>query len=162
MFSPTENEGVEILPGAALCRERERQGLRVEDIASLASIPVQFVRAIEENRFTDLPPSVEPLNFVRSYACALGCEPDPWIEQFQKVLPRQRPMRRLRQGASLLDDRRAIMYKRLIVAAVVVVLWLLYSLVVHTVFRSDRDNSNPDSEAISVQEIRDDAPARDR
>jgi len=158
MSSRTEQTIEPQLPGTGLCRERERQGLRAEDIASLANIPLHTVRAIEENRFDDLQSPAQAWESVTSYARVLGRDPESWLEQLQQVVPPMRSTRILRRGNDLLDDRRAILHQRLIAAAVVAVLWLLYTLIVDIVSGTRNKDVRTDSEVPAVEQTLDDNP----
>ncbi len=127
-----QGAGTQLL-GARLREERERQRLRVEDIASLATIPVHAVRAIEENRFDDLLSPAHAWQFVNSYARALDCDPGPWLDQLLELMPHARSTRILRRGRDLMDDRRVVLRQRLVATAVVAVLWLLYTFILNMV-----------------------------
>ncbi len=158
MSSKTEQEPEPRLPGPGLRRERERQSLRVEDIASLACLPVHIVRAIEENRFDDLQSPAEAWQFVASYARVLGCDPEPWLDQLQEVLPRARLTGMPRRGKDLFDDRRAVLRQRVTAAAVVAVLWLLYTLMVNVVTGTRDKDERTDIEVPAVEQTLGDNP----
>jgi len=152
MSSRTEQYTELQLPGTSLCRERERQGLRVEDIASLANISLHTVRAIEQNRFDDMESPAQAWESVTSYARVLGRDPEPWLEQLQQVMPRAHSTRMLRRGRDLLDDRRAILHEWLIAAVVVAVLWLIYTLTVNIVFGTRDKDVGTDSDVPAVEQ----------
>ena len=145
------------MPGPDLRRERERQRLRVEDIASLAGLPVHIVRAIEENRF-DLQSPAKTWQSVISYARALGCKPEPWLDQLQKVLPRARSTDAPLRGKDLFDERRAILRQRLAAVAVVAVLWLLYTLMVHVMTGTRDEDERTGIEVPAVEQTPGDNP----
>jgi cytoskeletal protein RodZ len=158
MSSKTEQQPERQLPGPGLRRERERQGLRVEDIASLAGLPVHVVRAIEENRFEDLQSSAETWQSVASYARALDRDPEPWLEQLDGVLPQTHSTGSPQRGKDLLDDRWAVLHQRLVAAAVVAVLWLLYTLVVDVMTGTRDRDEGTDIEVPAVEETLGDNP----
>jgi cytoskeleton protein RodZ len=70
--------------GEALRREREHQGISLEDIARTTRIPTRFLDAIEAEDFDNLPGLVFTRNFVRQYAEALRLD----AESLLAVLPR--------------------------------------------------------------------------
>jgi cytoskeletal protein RodZ len=65
--------------GEALRRERERQGISLEDIARNTRIQKRFLNAIEAEDFDNLPGLVFTRNFVRQYAEALGLDAEPLL-----------------------------------------------------------------------------------
>jgi len=151
MHSRTEQDTELRGPGTSLREERDRQGLRAEDIASLASIPMHSVRAIENNRFDDLPSPAHARKFVSSYARALGHDPDHWLGQLAELLPHARSIRMQRRGRNPLDDRRAALYQQLTVTAIVALLWILYSLITHMAFRTEHNDADTVGETTAIE-----------
>ena len=62
--------------GAALRSERERRGLRIEDVADHLKISARHLRALEEGDAAALPHPAYARGFIRSYAAYLGMSPD--------------------------------------------------------------------------------------
>lgn len=62
--------------GAALRTERERRGLRIEDVADHLKISARHLRALEEGDAASLPHPAYARGFIRSYASYLGMSPD--------------------------------------------------------------------------------------
>ncbi|MDE7241106.1 helix-turn-helix domain-containing protein, partial [Desulfovibrio sp.] len=62
--------------GAALRTERERRGLRIEDVADHLKISARHLRALEEGDAAALPHPAYARGFIRSYAAYLGMSPD--------------------------------------------------------------------------------------
>ncbi|MBD5647253.1 MAG: helix-turn-helix domain-containing protein [Desulfovibrio sp.] len=62
--------------GAALRTERERRGLRIEDVADHLKISARHLRALEEGDAAALPHPAYARGFIRSYAAFLGMSPD--------------------------------------------------------------------------------------
>lgn len=58
--------------GAALRAERERRGLRIEDVADHLKISARHLRALEEGDGGSLPHPAYARGFIRSYAAYLG------------------------------------------------------------------------------------------
>lgn len=62
--------------GARLRHERELRGLSLEEVARATRIPLASLERVEADRFDDLPGEVFVRGFLRSYARAIGVEPD--------------------------------------------------------------------------------------
>ena len=62
--------------GAALRAERERRGLRIEDVADHLKISARHLRALEEGDAAALPHPAYARGFIRSYAAYLGMSPE--------------------------------------------------------------------------------------
>ena len=58
--------------GAALCVEREKRGLDLEDAANKLKISARLLRALEEGDEQSLPPLAYTKGFIRSYASYVG------------------------------------------------------------------------------------------
>ena len=62
---------------------REAAGISLDSLSKKKRNNTQYLRALEECRFDDLP--VSPLyqkNFIKTYLTALGIHPDPFIHQY--------------------------------------------------------------------------------
>lgn len=62
--------------GARLRHERELRGMSLEEVARATRIPLASLERVEADRFDDLPGEVFVRGFLRSYARAIGVEPD--------------------------------------------------------------------------------------
>jgi cytoskeletal protein RodZ len=62
--------------GARLRYERELRGMSLEEVARATRIPFASLERVEADRFDDLPGEVFVRGFLRSYARAIGIEPD--------------------------------------------------------------------------------------
>lgn len=62
--------------GARLRHERELRGMSIEEVARATRIPLASLERVEADRFDDLPGEVFVRGFLRSYARAIGVEPD--------------------------------------------------------------------------------------
>jgi cytoskeleton protein RodZ len=69
--------------GAELQLARERLGWDLEEIAASLRIRLPYLRAIEEGRIADLPGNAYAVGFVRTYASALGLDPDEVARRFR-------------------------------------------------------------------------------
>lgn len=63
---------------------RESKGLELGDVAELTHVRREYLRALEEGRFADLPEDVYTRNFVRLFAHAVGLPGDEALELYQR------------------------------------------------------------------------------
>jgi cytoskeleton protein RodZ len=88
MVSFNCSQGV-FMTGESLKKRREDQGLNVEGIAKLLKIKPEYLHAIEDDLFEELPVAVYTLGYVRTYAEYLELDPDPLVLYFAEHLPEQ-------------------------------------------------------------------------
>jgi cytoskeleton protein RodZ len=99
--------------GADLAAARERLGYSLPEIAGLLRIRAPYLAALEEGRVGELPGNAYALAFLRSYAAALGLDPDELSRRFKAeaaevsrktdlVFPAPVPERGLPAGAIVL------------------------------------------------------------
>lgn len=126
--------------GETLRAEREKQCLRVTDLASLANLPPDWICAIENDRFGDLPTTTTFRQLLSAYARGLNLYPGPWIETIMAdIAPDAKTRRILRRNSYPIHDRRAGFRQSLAAMAAIAVLWMLYSMLIKTVFPDMRD-----------------------
>jgi cytoskeleton protein RodZ len=77
--------------GAMLKAERERLGLRREQITEKTRMRTQVVEAIENEAWGSLPPPVFVRGFLRAYAKVLGISQEAVIELYAKSVPPESP-----------------------------------------------------------------------
>lgn len=70
--------------GSLLKQARLSKGLELGDIAELTHVRREYLRALEEGRYADLPEDVYTRNFVRLYAQAVGVSGDQALEVYQR------------------------------------------------------------------------------
>jgi len=70
--------------GSYLKHERELRGVPLDDIAESTKISIRFLRALEENRFEDLPGEVFIKGFIRSYGQAIGSNVDELLAVYHE------------------------------------------------------------------------------
>jgi len=63
---------------------RESKGLELSDIASLTNVRKDFLLALEENRYEDLPESIFVRNFARLYSQAVGLDDKKILEMYNR------------------------------------------------------------------------------
>lgn len=68
--------------GRDLQRQREARGVALEAIASGTKVSLQYLRALEGERPSDLPGGVFNRGIVRSYCQFVGLEEGVWLERF--------------------------------------------------------------------------------
>jgi cytoskeleton protein RodZ len=68
--------------GARLKRERERQGIKLEDVAVSTKIGTRMLQALEEEHFSQLPGGIFNKGFVRAYARHLGLDENQAIADY--------------------------------------------------------------------------------
>jgi transcriptional regulator with XRE-family HTH domain len=68
--------------GSSLRRARERQGLTLAEAERATRINPRYLRALEEERFADLPGDAYARSFLREYADFLGLEAQPFVDEF--------------------------------------------------------------------------------
>ena len=86
MSSATERDDVQPLApqaGADLRAARERVGWTLQDIAAALRIRLQYLEALEDGRIAELPGNAYALGFLRTYASALGLDPDEIARRFK-------------------------------------------------------------------------------
>jgi cytoskeletal protein RodZ len=68
--------------GAYLRRERELRHVSLEELVQITRVPLKMLKAIEEDRFDELPGEVFARGFLRSYARALGLDCEEVLARF--------------------------------------------------------------------------------
>ena len=82
----TENTVLEAARvGEELREARNALGVSLEDAATQLRINKRYLQALEEGRVKDLPGAAYAVGFVRSYATALGLDPDEAVRRFRDV-----------------------------------------------------------------------------
>lgn len=69
--------------GRLLKEARAERGLELSDVSELTHVRQDYLRALEEGRFDDLPEDVYTRNFVRLYAQAVGVPASQALEVYQ-------------------------------------------------------------------------------
>jgi cytoskeleton protein RodZ len=96
--------------GAALKAAREFQGLDLEDLAQSTRIRKNYLSALEEMRMDDLPSRPFTLGYVRSYARALGLDPDAAVARFRMDAPEEDQALRAPVGVRRERDPRLVLF----------------------------------------------------
>ncbi|MFQ5597782.1 MAG: helix-turn-helix domain-containing protein [Nitrospiria bacterium] len=70
--------------GKYLQEQREEQRVSLDEMAFRTKIPIRFIKAMENNQFSEIPSQVSAKGFLRSYAQCLGLSDAPVLEAFTK------------------------------------------------------------------------------
>ncbi len=76
----------ERLSGDDLKKLRKAVGVKMQEIQYITKIRTSFLKAIEENRFEELPPDTYLRSFLRSYAKILQINPQKVIDGYSKTI----------------------------------------------------------------------------
>ena len=68
--------------GTTLRDARTRQGVDFPELEQVTKIRPKYLRALEDERFDLLPAPTYVRGFLRSYAEALGLEPQPFVDEY--------------------------------------------------------------------------------
>ena len=86
IWSPSPEPGeppVAVQTGADLRAARERLGRSVEEMAAALRLRASYLAALEEGRLDALPGHAYALYYLRSYASALGLDPESTAQRFK-------------------------------------------------------------------------------
>lgn len=78
--------------GQVLQRAREEKGVTLDDIQRITKIQRRYLEAIERGHFHVLPGHFYARAFIKSYAEAVGLDPQHLMSHFQSDLPAQPPV----------------------------------------------------------------------
>ena len=77
--------------GGKLRQAREARGISLRQIAASTKISVVALEALERNDASKLPGGIFSRSFVRSYAAAVGLDPDQTVNEFLDRFEEQAP-----------------------------------------------------------------------
>jgi cytoskeleton protein RodZ len=119
--------------GSSLREARVRQGLDFPELEQLTKIRPKYLRALEDERFEILPAPTYVRGFLRSYADALGLDPQPFVDEYNSrftvgdddVVIRARQAPRPTRGHAERESRIAVVALAgiAIVTALVIAAW---------------------------------------
>ena len=81
--------------GSVLKTEREKQGKSLEEIVQSLKLNIEYLRAIEKDKYNLIPAEIYTKAYLRFYAQALGLDSNHIIDLYQKqmqVTPAQNPV----------------------------------------------------------------------
>lgn len=122
--------------GQVLQRAREEKGISLDDVQKTTKIQRRYLEAIERGHFHILPGHFYARAFIKSYAEAVGLDPNQILTHFQEDLPSQPPQeqmerlrrRRVAQTKEPLQAGRWVT-KTLFVLFVVLVIGVIYTAI---------------------------------
>ena len=93
--------------GPSLRKERERQGISLQELAAATKVSVELWEAMERNDFSRWPAGVFARAFIRDYARAIGLDSDSVVNEFCRHFPigDRRAGRIVRGQAELIGHR---------------------------------------------------------
>jgi len=106
--------------GRYLLRERELRGLSREDVAQFTKLAPAVIASLESGEPERIPPRAYLFGYLRSYAAAVGLDPDEVVLRYQEAVDPDGAEGAEGGGASRLGRRGA--RRRWIAAAVVALL----------------------------------------
>jgi cytoskeletal protein RodZ len=84
-WNETRGDGI----GAQLRRQREAQGLTIEQVSADTRIPVRHLHTIEDGSFAALPSRTYATGFARTYAKLLGLDPEMVVDSVRAEMDAQ-------------------------------------------------------------------------
>ena len=69
-----------------LAVRRANSGVTLEQISQASNLSTRFLRAIEEERFEELPGGIFTISYIRQYAEAIGCNAEEILEAARRKL----------------------------------------------------------------------------
>src|ERR1700758_104034 len=77
--------------GDRLKKEREQRGITLDDISLTTKIGTRLLRALEEEKFEQLPGGIFNKGFVRAYARHVGLDEDQTIADYMSAVNENQP-----------------------------------------------------------------------
>lgn len=144
--------------GQVLQRAREEKGISLDDVQRITKIQRRYLEAIERGHYHLLPGHFYARAFIKSYAEAVGLDPNHILSHFQSDLPSQPPQeqmerlrrRRVAQAKEPLQAGRWVT-KTLFILFVVLVIGMIYTAILN---RNGLDTSPiPGNNVITPPEV---------
>ena len=111
---------------------RETKGLTIDEVAAKTRIRTDFVKALEDGNFAQLPDQVFARGFVRSYARSLGLDEDDAIHRFTQsagaYYDKQGERERLKVRQAVEERKRKANRKAVTIAIGIAILTLIFLL----------------------------------
>jgi cytoskeletal protein RodZ len=112
--------------GRYLSQQRQLKGLSRDDIAKATRIPPTLVAALEDGLMERMPESVFVLNYVRSYAAAVGLSADDAVNRFHEIPGTLLPTEQSPVTLEAARQKKALVVLAAVVAVIVVLGIALY------------------------------------
>ena len=72
--------------GSYLKNERELRGVTLQAISGTTKIHIKFLRALEDNKFDELPGEVFIKGYIKSYADTIGSDPEETLNVYEEFV----------------------------------------------------------------------------
>ena len=72
--------------GSYLKHERELRGVTLQAISGATKIHIRFLRALEDNKFDELPGEVFIKGYIKSYAHTIGSDPEETLNVYEEFV----------------------------------------------------------------------------
>lgn len=72
--------------GKTLREARQRQGLSLRELEDSTKIRTHYLQSLEEENFSELPGQTYVMGFIRTYARALGLDPQDLVNQYKATV----------------------------------------------------------------------------
>ncbi|MGI8748182.1 MAG: helix-turn-helix domain-containing protein, partial [Deinococcus sp.] len=92
--------------GEGLRRAREERGLSLQEVAGQTRLRLDLLRALEAEDLSRLPERTLARSFLQNYARALGLDPAPLLQEFDRRLPLPQQMRPMQPRTARGRNRR--------------------------------------------------------
>src|SRR5258707_13937901 len=71
--------------GERLKQEREKRGMTLEEVSGVTKVSVRNLRALEQEKFDQMPGGIFNRGFVRAYAKHLGLDDDQVVADYMEA-----------------------------------------------------------------------------
>lgn len=96
----------EIRIGAALATARARAGLEIAEVEQRTKIRARYLRALEDERWAELPSAAYAKGFLRTYAGLLGLDAELLVDEYRRQVEARRDEQGRPLGEQVLEHRR--------------------------------------------------------
>jgi cytoskeleton protein RodZ len=98
--------------GGKLRQARERRGISLRQIASSTKIAAAALDALEKNDISKLPGGIFSRAFVRSYAVAVGLDPDETVKEFLERFNQEPPPSAEAMAAAIPEEEKQFEHRQ--------------------------------------------------
>ena len=112
--------------GSRMRHVREQRGLSLRHIAQTTKLSMSALEALEHNDISRLPGGLFSRAFVRSYAAAIGADPEETVREFLSQFPQQAVTGASSAPADGPSPARRVVVRAMMIAATIVVVVILF------------------------------------
>lgn len=145
--------------GQLLKRTREEKKISLEDVQKETKIQRRYLEAIEQGNFDILPGHFYVRAFVKSYAEAVGLDPDYIFREYKQELPEQprtetaAPVQRRSRAAKPPGRLGRVLPRVLLISFIVLILYVIYFAVSNSQIPSAEDPGQGEQETSPITDI---------